>query len=45
MLGFLEKDLVNKVLENEATREKVLDTFKELGVDKGDNKNSRKHYI
>ena len=45
MLGFLEKDLVNKVLQNEATRDQVVDAFKDLGRDSGGNKNSRKHYI
>ena len=45
MLGFLEKDLVNKVLNDEATRNKVVDAFKDLGCNTGGNKRSRKDYI
>ena len=45
MLGYLEKDLVNKVLSNEESRERVVDVFKDLGYGSiGDDK-SRKNYL
>ena len=45
MLGFLEKDLVNKILNTEELRERVIDVFRDLGCGTADNKISRKRYL
>ena len=45
MLGFLEKDLVNKILKTEELRERVIDVFRDLGCGTADNKTSRKRYL
>ena len=45
MLGFLEKDLVNKIINTEELRERVIDVFRDLGCGKSENKTSRKHHL
>ena len=45
MLGYLEKDLVNKVLSDENLRERVVDVFKNLGEGSDTDRKSRKNYI
>ena len=45
MLGFLEKDLVNKIINTEELRERVIDAFRDLGCGTSENKTSRKHYL
>ena len=45
MLGFLEKDLVNKIINTEELRERVIDVFRDLGCGTPENKTSRKHYL
>ena len=45
MLGYLEKDLVNKVLSDEKLRERVVDVLKNLGEGSDTDRKSRKNYI
>ena len=45
MPGFLEKDLVNKIMNTEELRKRVIDVFRDLGCGTADNKISRKHYL
>ena len=45
LLGFLEKDLVNKILNNEDLRERIVDEFRDLGSGSANNNISRKFYL
>ena len=42
LLGFLEKDLINKILNNEDLRERIVDKFRDLGSGSANNNISRK---
>ena len=45
MLGYLEKDLVNKVLSDKKSKERVVDAFKDLGSGSIGDAKSRMNYL
>ena len=45
LLDFLEKDLVNKIINNEDLRERIADKFRDLGSGSANDNISRKLYL
>ena len=45
MLGFLEKDFVDKIMNTEELRERMIDVFRDLGCGTDDNKTSKTHFL
>ena len=45
MIGFLEQDIVNKVIKDSELQEQVINKFRDLGDGSNNHSTSRKRYI